>query len=87
MKIFLETLKMVKEIYKEKKELSKYKTQLVQSDFNVEAIEYMIQRTQVKNVEIEIQMNNGNKLTIRPFNRTGNIPFETFEEKYQKRKM
>lgn len=80
----LETIKELITLVKEKRKEEAYRAQLMKSQLNVDAFEYMLKRVDANpDLVIELQMDGGNKITIKRENNKNNTTVKSFREKFE----
>lgn len=82
--MFLEIIKELITLTKEKIKEKSYRTQLMKSQLNVDAFEYMLKRVDASpDLVIELQMDGGNKITIKREPNKNNTTVKSFREKFE----
>ena len=82
--MLLEIIKELITLTKEKRKEEAYRAQLMKSQLNVDAFEYMLKRVDANpDLVIELQMDGGNKITIKRENNKNNTTVKSFREKFE----
>lgn len=82
--LLLDVIKEITALTKEKIKEKAYRTQLMKSQLNVDAFEYMLKRVDASSdLVIELQMDGGNKITIKRENNKNNTTVKSFREKFE----
>lgn len=82
--LLLDVIKEITALTKEKLKEEAYRAQLMKSQLNVDAFEYMLKRVDASSdLVIELQMDGGNKITIKRENNKNNTTVKSFREKFE----
>ena len=82
--MLLEIIKELITLTREKRKEEAYRAQLMKSQLNVDAFEYMLKRVDASSdLVIELQMDGGNKITIKRENNKNNTTVKSFREKFE----
>ena len=82
--LLLDVIKEITALTKEKLKEETYRAQLMKSQLNVDAFEYMLKRVDASSdLIIELQIDGGNKITIKRENNKNNTTVKSFREKFE----